>query len=304
MPRKANLFHLGLSVELRSLRVQSGMSTRSVGEYLGVSAASVSRTETGRRTPGPDEVDALCTLFDVVGHRRDRLVQKTRDPEGLTVRLPPGDEFADQLANIALLEAESEYITSFELTFIPGLLQTPKYARVIISLVDRPEVEIERRVSARLARQGLLSSPNAPSLAFFLDEEVLRRPVGGPAVMRQQIAQLRQAAANDEVQIQVIPGSVGAHPGLEGAFAVYEPVASGPYVYLETPRGGLFLTKASETATYLDRVETLRRVALGPAETSDLLAEFEELYSDDGTGVAQEQSKRPVHELRRGGVAA
>lgn len=304
MPRKASLFHLGLSVELRNLRERAGMSTRSVGEYLGISAASVSRTETGRRAPVPDEVDAMCVLFGVVGRRRDRLVQKARNPEGSIVRLPPGDEFADQLTNIALLEAESERITSFELTFVPGLLQTAKYAREIISVLDRAEAEIERRVSARLARQSLLSSPSAPSMLFLLDENVLRRPVGGPGVMCGQIAQLRKAAATGEVRIQVIPGSVGAHAGLEGPFAIYEPMTSGPYVYLETARGGLFLTKADETASYVGRMEELQRIALGTAATSDLLAEFEERYSDGGTGMAQERSKRPIHELRRGGIPA
>ncbi|WP_406692873.1 helix-turn-helix transcriptional regulator [Saccharopolyspora sp. ID03-671] len=278
MSRTSKLFHLGLGAELQRLREQSGMTTRTVGEKLGTSASSVSRTETGSRRPAPDEVGRLCDLFGVTGKHRGWLIEKARDPRGETARLPREDAYADQLANVMQLESEAVRIVDFELSFVPGLLQTAEYARAIISAIDRPAGEIERRIAIRLGRQSLLTRPDGADLEVLLDEAVLHRQVAGPVGMRRQIERLQDAVDQQQVTLRVIPASVGAYLGMEGSFTNYHLVAAGPYVYMETARGGTFLTEEGEVAKYLGLADAFHDIAMSQHDTYDLLTEIKESF--------------------------
>ena len=121
------------------------------------------------------------------------------------------------------LEAEASLVRDYTLGYVPGLLQTADYARELFrsSLLRRTEAELERDVTVRMIRQErLVSEDNPLELVAIVDESVLHRPVGGPEVMRAQLARMVEAAGLDTVTFQVLPTGVGAHPGMYGAFTV------------------------------------------------------------------------------------
>ncbi len=271
MFHERRVFHVGLGAELKRLRELNRLSTRTVATKLGTSAAWVSRTETGARRPSVDDVKALCAIYGATGELRERLVHKARDIHGDVAHLPPSDEFADQLANIMVLESEATKITDFGVSLVPGLLQTAGYARQMISTLDRPESEVERRVSTRIGRQALFTRPNGPEANFIIDEMALRRRIGGAEVMRAQLQHLISCADLPKVGIWVIPVDAGAYTGLEGPFAAYEFATLDPYVYLENRKGGIFLTRKEETCEYLDVCKELRGLSLDGSESLKLI---------------------------------
>ncbi|SFS53342.1 helix-turn-helix domain-containing protein [Saccharopolyspora flava] len=281
MSARSRLFRVNLGAELRTLRERARMSTRTVATRLGTSPAWVSRTETGVRYPTPEEVAALCDLYGATGEMRDLLTAKAESNDGTTINLPSHDQFADQLANIMLLETEARRVTEYELALVPGLLQTAGYAREIFSTIERPQAEIERLVSTRLGRQPLLTRPRGPELQFLLDEFVLRRLIGGPEVMREQLCKIVREAERPNVRVRVVPATAGAHAGLVGTFAVYEFAAVETYVYLEHKRGGVFLTDPEDTRGYVDVRDELWESALDEQASVELVGTLAEGLVDD-----------------------
>ena len=125
-----------------------------------------------------------------------------------------------------------------------------------------------------MARQALLDREDPPRLWAITDEAAVRRMVGGRAIMREQLGQLREAAARPNVTIQVIPFDAGSHPGMDGAFVVLEfpDLTDQKIVYTESAAGGLFLEEEVEIRRYMLMFEHLRAAALRPDETVTLLA--------------------------------
>ncbi|MHA6802557.1 helix-turn-helix domain-containing protein [Salinifilum ghardaiensis] len=265
-----------MGAELRNLRKAQEMTTRSVGEQLGTSAAWVSRTENSSRIPGEDEVRALCALYGASEQACQELVDKARGEDSASMDLPSGDEYTDQLANIMLLETQARTVTEFELALVPGLLQTAGYARAVFATVERSEAELERRATTRLSRQSLLTRPNGPQLCFLLDEFVLHRRIGGPSVMQRQLRTVLDGSELPNVHVRVIPSSAGAHAGLDGPFALYEFAALNTYVYLENRQGGIFLTDSCVARNYVRARDELWRQALDEEGTRELIAELME----------------------------
>ncbi|MEO3854156.1 DUF5753 domain-containing protein [Acrocarpospora sp. B8E8] len=149
------------------------------------------------------------------------------------------------------------------------MLQTESYVRALLraSLVVR---DIERRVAARMERQALLIRDDAPQLWAIVDETALTRPVGGPATMRQQIDHLIEVSERENITLQVIRTSIGAHPGMDRSFVLLDfpnPEVFAPVVYLETATDGLYLENTEEIARYTPMFDHLRAIALGPDES-------------------------------------
>lgn len=164
----------------------------------------------------------------------------------------------------------------FETLLIPGLLQTPEYARALISGVNPSltEDEVERRAMARTARQQILSRTTPPHLHAILDVGVLERPVGGAQVMRKQLRRLAEAAESPHITIQVLPKSVGASPALEGAFSLLtlpEPIPD--LGYAEGPGNPVYIEDRDEVRAYTLRFGTLTEQALPQDESVQLITE-------------------------------
>ncbi len=146
------------------------------------------------------------------------------------------------------LETDAVSISEYNPNIVPGLLQVEGYARAIFESGDPPldSSVLERRIEGRLRRQALLTRDDTPLFHCIVDEGALLRPIGGPAVMRAQLARIAEAASMPRVTFQVIPFAVGAHPGLDSSFVILEiaePMIN-DVVYVEGAVGDHYLSKS------------------------------------------------------------
>jgi hypothetical protein len=169
-------------------------------------------------------------------------------------------------------------IRAFELQFVHGLFQTAEYARAVTLLGHSAAAaeEIDRRVDLRMSRQKLLTQPDPPRVWVIQDEGALRRPVGGRAVMRQQLNQLAELAGLPRATLQVVPFEAGGHAGAGGSFTILRLAGQEvpDIVYIEQLTSALYLDKREDVDHYLEVLETLSTEALSPAETLDLIAKI------------------------------
>lgn len=277
---------LGLGADLQRLRRTSGMSTRSVAERLGVSRMAVNRTESGKRTTPPEEVIAMCALYGITGHERERLVRRASGGDRTSSWLATGPAFAEQLRSLIALETEAARIVDVSVTVVPGLLQTQGYMRAIME--GAPEGDW--MVATRLGRQRLLSQQDAPTARFVIDEFVLRRLIGGAAVMREQLEALLRVSGEPNVTVQVIPATVGVHAGLDGSFVLLFFPERGPHTYIEARGNGLILTRAEEVSPFVDATRELEDRVLDENESLELIKKIKEELPGARAGVAEKQS--------------
>ncbi|MBA8822997.1 transcriptional regulator with XRE-family HTH domain [Saccharopolyspora lacisalsi] len=268
---------VGLGADLRQARKKSQMSTRSVAERLGISHTSVARTEQGARIPEVTEVIALCALYGITGHKRDQFIERVNDSDGSTAWLATGPATAQQITSLVALERQAVTITDVSLNLVPGLVQTPEYARELIGTGP----DEEWLLSTRLARQALLTKPGAPTVRFIVDESALRRLIGGASVMRDQLDHLLRSRSKSNVAVQVIPRSVGAHPGLDGSFVMLTYPDREPHVYIEARRVGLFLTRPQDVEPFADGIEEIDMNLLGEERSAELITEIKEGLPDE-----------------------
>jgi Domain of unknown function (DUF5753) len=184
-------------------------------------------------------------------------------------------ELPEQYMTFIGFEGEAESEWNYESLFVPGLLQTEDYARALISgtLPFASRDEVERRVEVRMARRDVLRNENPLELWGIIDEAVLRRQVGGPAVMRAQFRHLLEASELPNVTFQVIPFDGGAHPGMAGSFIAlqFAEEAIPAVIYVESMAGELFLEHESDVRRYKLMFEHLRAVAASPDVSRSLL---------------------------------
>jgi transcriptional regulator with XRE-family HTH domain len=259
--------------ELRRLRETAGLTIEEVAEKLECSASKVSRIETGRVGVGPRDVRDMLALYGVDSEQVDDLVQLAREARRKAWWTAYGDVVPGPYVG---LEAEAESVRTYQGLLIPGLLQSEGYIRTLIRQVrvDVSEEEIDRRVQVRAARQALLVEDDPLTLWAVLDEAALRRLVGGPTVMREQLARLREVAALPNVTLQVAPFSAGGHAGMDGPFVILGfPEHRDPdMVYIESSRSGVYLEHAEDVQRYADMFEQLTASALTPDESDALIA--------------------------------
>lgn len=212
------------------------------------------RIETGRTKPQPRSVRELLDLYGVSEAEREGLIQLAREAR------QPGwwHSFRDVLPNpyevFIGLEAGAETIRAFEPLVIPGLLQTPEYARAMIrgGLQELDPEEIDRRMQVRVERQRILTHPDRPRLWVVLDEAALHRSVGGEETMCEQLAHLVQMSKQGKTTIQVVPFKAGAHAGTSGPFVIlgFDQPTNPSVVYLETIPEGVYLEGTSDVGAY------------------------------------------------------
>lgn len=185
-------------------------------------------------------------------------------------------------ADYVWLEDRTEEMRTFDLTLVHGLLQTPEYAATQIQAVN-PEASASQRkrwLDLRLNRQQILQRDNPTRLTCVLDESAIRRPIGGPRVMADQLAHLRRLAARPYIEIHVLPLAVGAHAGHDGGFRLLRMADPFPEVgYVESQAGALYLetTDAERLAARYDR---LYQSALSASASIDLISAAEKEFRD------------------------
>ncbi|MFI2235393.1 helix-turn-helix domain-containing protein [Streptomyces chrestomyceticus] len=275
-----------LGDELRRYREAAGLSTSGAAEALDCTKAKISRIENGRvpvRVPdlmallraygiGDDEVLARLTTLARSANRRRR--------EGWWNQYGPvlEDTYRDYIA----LEAVSDSIRTFQSLLIPGLLQTPAYARAVTvaSKAWQTPDEIEQFVEVRAARQQRLAAEQPLTVWAVLAEGVLHQRVGGADVMRAQLEHLVAMSVLVNVTVQILPFSRGAHGGMFGPYLLlsFPQVSALDVVLMEHPTGHIWLERESEVARYRGLFDDARTSALSPAES---VTKIERIISEE-----------------------
>lgn len=267
-----------LGAHLRRLREAQGVSREDAGWEIRSSESKISRMELGRVSFKERDVADLLSLYGITDEdpERERLITLARQANtpGWWHRF--GDVLPGWFQSYLGLEAAATLIRSYEVQFIPGLLQTREYARAVV-LLGHPkarEAELDRRVELRIARQELLTKPGAPQLWAVLDEAALRRPIGGPEVLRGQIEALIEATKSPNVRLQIVPFDAGGHAAAGGAFTILRfPEEDLPdVVYIEQLTSALYLDKPEDLDDYTETMERLCVEADQPGQTADTLA--------------------------------
>jgi transcriptional regulator with XRE-family HTH domain len=245
---------------LREARHKAGLNSDELGDKLGYSGATIRSVESGHRVPKPDlarradEFFGFPKVFEIMEER-------LRD-------LP----FPASYRPFVPHERAARVLRMFQVTLIPGLFQTPDYARCM--LAARPHVtddEVENLLSARLARQEILSADAAPLVYGVLDETALHRMVGSADVMREQLLHLADVSRRVNITLQVIPFTVGAHIGLQGGFVLAEAADGSTTVLLDNVADGQVAENEELVSQVTQRFEALRADALSRGASCDLI---------------------------------
>jgi transcriptional regulator with XRE-family HTH domain len=268
-----------LGTQLRRLREASGISANDAGYAIRATHSKISRMELGRVSFRERDVADLLTMYGVTDEKeRMAFLSLAREAN------VPGwwHDSSDILpswfeAYIALEEAAS-IIRSYQVQFVPGLLQTPEYARAVIRLGHEGifASELERRIALRISRQKLLTREDPPRFWVVLDEAVLRRPLGGPDVMRAQIDRLIEVTGLPNVTVQVIPFLAGGHAAAGGPFNILrfaEPDLP-DIVYLEQLTSALYLDRREDVEGYQAVMERLCLEAEPAENTVQVLSDI------------------------------
>jgi len=269
-----------LGALLRKMREDRGMSVKQVTEYLICSPSKVSRIETGHRGATLRDIRDLCDLYGVTDQaERDRLMTLAKEGK----QQGWWQSYDLPYSNYVGLEAEAVTVSGFHSSVVPGLLQTADYARAIheaaipeISTPALTSVVVDQRVEARIRRQDLLTKGKPLNLSIVMDEAVLHRVVGGPAVMSAQLRHLVNMTELPNATIQVIPYDVGAHPALESTFYILDFGEAVPSViYVEGLVGWIYFERTEDIDRYRRVFERLNGIALSPEESIKVMTKIE-----------------------------
>ncbi|WP_459214840.1 helix-turn-helix domain-containing protein [Pseudonocardia sichuanensis] len=257
---------------LRELREQAGLSLEVAAPALDWSSSKLSRIENGHQGVDVHGVRSMLDLYEVGGERWTELIELTR----AVARKGWWRAYGLDDKGYVPLEAEATVVRDASAAYVPGLLQTEAYARAVfaVGLSRRTEVELDNLATVRRVRQERLTSAEDPlELIAVVDEAVLRRPVGGPAVMVAQLGHLVQAADLGRVTLHVVPRAVGAYPGLSAPFTLltFGGIDVGDMVYVEHVAGAVHSSKEDEVAVARLKFDRMRSLALGPDDSVALI---------------------------------
>ncbi|HWD79766.1 MAG TPA: helix-turn-helix transcriptional regulator [Kribbella sp.] len=266
-----------LGGHLRELRERAGVTRTDAGWAIRASESKISRMELGRVGFKERDVSDLLTLYGVHDAReRDRLLALAREANDPGWWHRYGDVTPEWFDAYLGLEATAELIRTYEIQFVPGLLQTADYARAVAQLDPsgtRTEAEIERLVALRTRRQRALDRDPPLRLWAVIEEAVLHRPIGGVEVLRSQLGALREAVERPNVTVQIIPLESSGHAATGGAFSLLRfPQRDLPdIVYLEHLTSALYLDKRDDVEAYTQALEMLASSSPPPQRTQEAL---------------------------------
>ncbi|MDT0545174.1 helix-turn-helix domain-containing protein [Streptomyces lonegramiae] len=264
-----------LGKRLQDLREKAGLSYERAGRALDVTHATIRRmekAEVGLKLP---YVEKLLRTYGVTDPEEVEgflsLAREANKP-GWWHRFR--DVLPEWFNTFVSLEGEANLIRAYEPHYVPGLLQTEDYARAVLraGMPHAPESEIERNVALRMERQSLLTRENSPMLWVVMDETVLRRPIGGPDVMRDQITRLIDAATLSNIRLQIMPFDAGPHPAMYGPFHIFRfPIQELPDIaYTESLVSGSYYDQRDDVSAFLEALDRMCAQA-APAQTTQAI---------------------------------
>lgn len=259
-------------MELKRLREATGLSGEQVASRLSWSQSKVSRIETGRIAVSGKDLRLLLNLYGVPEDKQDKYLEL-----GKGVKLKGWWEaYADAIprdyVDYIELESAASSLLIYSPQIINGILQTEEYARRLVqaALLISPPGEVTRRVKVRMERQERLAADLSRDLSIVLDEASLRRQVGGPDVMRAQLAHLLTCAEQGNVAIRVLPNEVGEHPATAGEFTIlrFPDDEDADVVHVEAMTSSLYVEEEAEVFRYVLAFNQLCSLALDPEASS------------------------------------
>jgi transcriptional regulator with XRE-family HTH domain len=261
---------------LKRLRKESGKTREEVAEFVGCAPATVTKIENASNAAPPAYVALMLELYGVTGGERDAWLSVARQARKRGWWQQYGGAIPAWFEVYIGLEEEASEIRSYQAEVIYGLFQTEAYirAQILAELSVPPDDEIDRRISIRLKRQERLSADDAPDLWIVLNEAAIRRQVGGPETMKEQLDRLIQASRFNHVTLQVLPFSAGAHPASHGGFNIlrFPEPTDRDVVYVEYRQGSIYLEREPDIEAYTKLFDHLRARALGPDESRALIS--------------------------------
>ncbi|WP_327238484.1 helix-turn-helix domain-containing protein [Streptomyces sp. NBC_01317] len=271
-----------LGRHLRDLRNAARLTVRAAAKQLEWSEPKIWRIETGQTSLRSLDVEAMCRTYGADDQLTQGLMGLAKETKNRGWWHAYGDVIPDGFDLYIGLEEAAEWLSWYEAELIPGLFQTPDYARTVVkrSAADRDEADVERHVHVRITRQALLTRVTAPpQVDVVLNEAILHRPVGGNKVMAEQLEHLVHLNELNNVSIRVVPYSAGLHDGImTGPFVMMQfptygdgPSTEPPTVYAEGFTGALYLDKPSEIHSYDRAFESISGSALDEAGSTSLL---------------------------------
>ncbi|QVJ01913.1 helix-turn-helix domain-containing protein [Nocardiopsis eucommiae] len=274
-----------LGTQLRRLRQEKGISREDAGYAIRASHAKISRMELGQVSFKHRDVDDLLKLYGVrEPAQREALVGMISSANAQGWWHKYGDVLPQWFGVYVGLEEAASVIRTFEVQFVPGLLQTEAYARAVIQLsrTATSEEDVNSRVNMRMHRQRRFTSAEGdpPRLWAVIDEAVLHRPFGGAEVMREQVEHLLEMARRPNITLQIATFAMGGHPAAGGPFSILRfPTPQLPdVVYLEQLSSALYFDKFDDTSRYAQTMDHLATQAPLPGQTPDLLQDFLKRY--------------------------
>jgi transcriptional regulator with XRE-family HTH domain len=272
---------------LRNLRNEAGLTVRAAAKQLERSEPTIWRIENGLVAVRSVEVEIMCRAYRADDDMTKALMALAKETKAKGWWQTFGDVVPEWFDLFVGLEAASTRMAEYEHSLVPGLFQTEGYARAIIA-ADHPDEgrdEIKRRVELRMARQSILSRMiDPPTLRVALRDSIMRNPVGGNAVMADQLDHLAEVSELPNVDLRVVPASAGYHPGLlSGSFTVLRfPLNGGgqnsepPTIYQEMFTGGLYLDKPQEVERFDAAFEAIWEVSLDESSSREVIAQASE----------------------------
>ncbi|MFB6525223.1 helix-turn-helix domain-containing protein [Streptomyces sp. NPDC056399] len=266
------LCRLYLGVELRKLREDASLKAAEVARRLTWAQSKITRLETADNgVVEPSDVMALCTLYGADRDTTEVLMSYatvTKTKRDWWQKPDVRDVISPSFKAYLGLEAVASKVENYENEYVPGLLQTADYVRAILERAHKglPPEQIEKRIAVRMTRQEALTREAAPlEFTAIINESVLRRPVGGSEVMRAQLAHIADLArTRPNVKVQVVPFSIGSHPGMNGPYTFLTfPGPLKPIVYLENLAGPSVSRREPDLKLYQVSLRELQVVAPG-----------------------------------------
>ncbi|MEV0613194.1 helix-turn-helix transcriptional regulator [Nonomuraea sp. NPDC050404] len=273
-PGSPTVLRILLGTQLRRLRTEKGISREDAGYSIRASHAKISRLELGQVSFKQRDVADLLTLYGVTDPaERDPLLALAKQANAPGWWHNYGDLLPAWFEVYIGLEGAASSIRTYENQFVPGLLQTSAYARAVIELAHEkaPRADMDRRVALRMTRQERLQS--GLTLWAVIDEAVVRRTLGGPEVMREQITHLLDVTAERNITVQVMPFDRGGHAAAGGPFSILRfPERELPdVVYMEQLTSALYLDKTADSDHYMEVMDRLSIQAEEPKATRRFL---------------------------------
>jgi transcriptional regulator with XRE-family HTH domain len=264
-----------LRVELKKARQDAGKTQQQVAEAMDWSVSKLVRIENSQVTISRNDLRALLELYEITDKRKiDTLLEVAR-----IAREESWSDFREVLSPAFLMylafESSAWIIRHYQPFFVPGVLQTEEYAWAVQTEASGASPQTaERRWVARQRRQKLHERDKPPKMFFILDEAVIRRPVGGPGVMRRQLQRLKDSIAEDHISLQILPLGVGAYEGMGVPFVLleFQNPNDDDVLYLEHAIDRMTRDDPDETGPYLTRFLNLeKKIALSPTDSEALL---------------------------------